>query len=44
MVLVMKDGSRDQMRKIGDEQRIMRQTRSARNIAPVSIDQERNLG
>ena len=42
-VLVVKDGPRDQMRKIGDEQRVMRQ-RVTRDIAPVSIDQERNLG
>ena len=42
-VLVVQDRPRDQMRKIGDEQRVMRQ-RVARDIAPVGIDQERDLG
>ena len=42
-VLVMKDGSCDQMREICDEQRVMRQ-RVARHIAPVGVDQERDLG
>jgi hypothetical protein len=42
-VLVMKDRPRDQVRKIADEQRIMRQ-RIARDISPVGVDQECNLG
>ena len=39
---MMQDGAGDQMRKIGDEQRVMRQ-RIARDIAPEGIDQECDL-
>ena len=42
-VPVMQDRAGDQMREISDEQRVMRQ-RVARDIAPVGIDQERDLG
>ena len=42
-ILVVKDRPRDQMREIGDEQRIMRQP-VMRDLAPVGIDQERDLG
>ncbi len=42
-VLVMQDRARDQMREIGDEQRVMRQC-VAGDIAAVGIDQERDLG
>ena len=42
-VLVVQDRSRDQMREIGDEQRVMRQ-RVARDLAPVGIDQKSDLG
>ncbi len=41
-VLVMEDRSRDQMRKVRDEQRVMRQ-RVARDVAPVGVDQKRDL-
>ena len=42
-VLVVKDRPGDQMRKISDEQRVMRQG-VARNIAAESIDQKGDLG
>ena len=42
-VLVVQDRPGDQMREIGDEQRVMRQ-RVARDLAPVGIDQKRDLG
>ena len=42
-VLVVQDRPGDQMREICDEQRVMRQ-RVARDIAPVGIDQKRDLG
>ena len=41
-VLVVQDRACDQMREIGHEQRVMRQ-RIARDVAPVGIDQERDL-
>ena len=42
-LLVVQDRPGDQMREIGDEQRVMRQ-RVARDLASVGIDQERDLG
>ena len=42
-VLVVEDRPRDQMRKIGHEQRVMRQ-RVGRDLAAIGIDQERDLG
>ena len=42
-VAVVQDRPRDQMREVGDEQRVMRQ-RVARDIAAVGVDQKRDLG
>ena len=42
-VLVVEDRPGDQMRKISDEQRVMRQ-RVMRDLAAVGVDQERDLG
>src|SRR5258708_20690607 len=39
----MQDRARDQVRKISHKQRVMRQ-RIARDMAPVGIDKERDLG
>jgi hypothetical protein len=40
---VMQDRTRDQMRKVGHEQRVRRQ-RIARDIAAIRIDQETRSG
>jgi hypothetical protein len=40
---VVKDWSRDQIRKVADEQHIMRQ-RVVRDVASIGLDQERDLG
>ncbi len=42
-VLVVQDRPGDQVRKISDEQRVMRQ-RVARDVASIGIDQKRDLG